>query len=405
MSNSNHQIGRRNFIKKGVTGFAGLTIAQSVLGSNVLSKNLEDKKIITRNLGKTGIVLPVVSMGVMNADNPNLVRAALDAGIVHLDTAHGYQRGRNESMIGGVIKNRPRDSFVISTKIPGERGDKGSGLFSEDASEESFIEKFETSLERLGLDYVDILYLHAVSKREAVLFEVYMNAMRKLKEQGKTRLIGVSTHRNEPEVIQAVIDSNLYDVVLTAYNFRQPHVAEVKKAIEKAADKGIGVVAMKTQAGGFWDEEEQQKINMKAALKWVLSDKNVHTTIPGFSTFDQLYEDVEVMKDITISEQDKKDLKLGEDVGLNGYFCPQCGECTAQCKENLDIPTLMRSYMYAFGYHNYLEAKSAVESLEVNELPCDKCGVCTVNCVNGFDVRGRLSKVINIKNVADEFLV
>ncbi len=56
-------------------------------------------------------------MGVQQSDNPNLLRAALDAGIVHLDTGHIYSRGRNEEMIGGVIKGRPRDSFVIATKV------------------------------------------------------------------------------------------------------------------------------------------------------------------------------------------------------------------------------------------------------------------------------------------------
>ena len=57
-------------------------------------------------------------MGVMNSDNENLIRAALDSGIVHLDTAHVYMRGRNEEIIGGVIKDRPRDSYLIATKVP-----------------------------------------------------------------------------------------------------------------------------------------------------------------------------------------------------------------------------------------------------------------------------------------------
>jgi len=53
----------------------------------------------------------------MNADNPNLVRAALDGGIFLLDTAHGYQDGRNEEMPGTVVPERKRDSFVLATKV------------------------------------------------------------------------------------------------------------------------------------------------------------------------------------------------------------------------------------------------------------------------------------------------
>ena len=63
------------------------------LGANEKSLSAEvqeekEEKIIYRTLGKTGIKLPVITMGVQNSDNPNLVRAALDAGMVHLDTAH-----------------------------------------------------------------------------------------------------------------------------------------------------------------------------------------------------------------------------------------------------------------------------------------------------------------------------
>ena len=77
----------------------------------------KEKKFVYRTLGKTGLKLPVINMGVMLTDNPNLIRAALDSGILLLDTAHGYMQGRNEETIGGVIKGRPRDSFFIASKV------------------------------------------------------------------------------------------------------------------------------------------------------------------------------------------------------------------------------------------------------------------------------------------------
>ena len=97
---------RRQFLKKGVVGLAGVTFFPPVLQDDVGQQSQvrqKEKTYVTRTLGKTGIELPLVSMGVMNADNPNLVRAALDAGVVHLDTAHAYQGGRNEEMVGQVI--------------------------------------------------------------------------------------------------------------------------------------------------------------------------------------------------------------------------------------------------------------------------------------------------------------
>ena len=108
-------LGRRDFIKSSTAGLGGFIY----LSSNGKKEEpiKKERKFVYRTLGKTGIRIPVVSMGVMNSDNPNLVRAALDAGIVHLDTAWFYGRGRNEQAIGQVIKGRSQDSYVLRTMV------------------------------------------------------------------------------------------------------------------------------------------------------------------------------------------------------------------------------------------------------------------------------------------------
>jgi len=396
---------RRNFIKKGVAGLAGAVVLPSVLRGEKKESTKKEKKLVFRKLGKTGLQLPVVSMGVMNADNPELVRAALDAGILHLDTAHGYQRGRNEEMIGKVIKDRPRDSYVIATKVPGDHLDRKTGLFTKETKAEPFIEKFHISLKRLGLEYVDIFYLHSVVRRDAALFEPLLSAMVKLKKEGKIRFIGVSTHRNEPEVLRAAADSKVYDVVLTAYNFLQPHLAEVKKAIVYAVSKGLGIVAMKTQGGTLWDRERMHPINMKATLKWALQNKNIHTAIPGFTTFDQLKMDISIMEDLTLTPQETEDLKLGEKLSMSGLYCAQCRKCLTQCRGNLDIPTIMRSYMYAYGHKNPAKAKETLRAVNLSGLSCQDCNTCDITCTMGFDIRNRVMDITRIKDVPGEFLV
>jgi aryl-alcohol dehydrogenase-like predicted oxidoreductase len=402
---------RRSFIKKSAVGLAGVSILSSsfpLKGENKPGAQETGKKgkIITRVLGRTGLKLPVVSMGVMNADNPNLVSAALDAGIVMLDTAHGYQRGKNEEMIGQVVKDRPRDSFVIATKVVGDYLDRKTGLFTEATKAETFMEKLSTSLKRLGLEYVDIVYLHSVVKRGAVLFEPLLNALVKLKKEGKTRFIGVSTHRNEPEVLRAAADSKVHDVVLTAYNFKQPHIKEMNQAIAYAAKAGLGIVAMKTQAGVYWDRERQKQINMKAALKWALQNENVHTSIPGFTTFDQMKLDLSVMEDLTLTPREKADLDPGQKQGMAGLYCQQCGKCLAQCGKNIDIPTFMRSFMYAYGYKNLTMAADTLPSQLPGQsrLPCKSCNGCTVQCTMGFDVRGKILDIARIKDIPGDFL-
>ncbi len=399
---------RRDFLKKGVSSLAGMAILPSVLDRELGAQSTKAEKkgkMIYRTLGKTGINLPIVNLGVMVVDNPRLVEAALDSGIVYLDTAHSYQRGRNEEMIGQVIKNRPRDSYVIGTKVAGEPLDRRTGLFTIETKPGPFLEKFETSLQRLGLDYVDILYLHSVVKREATLFEPLLTAMQKLKKEGKTRFIGVSTHRNEPEVIQAAADSGVYDVVLTAYNFRQPHVAEVEKAIADAAKAGLGIVAMKTQAGVYWDRERQHPINMRAALKWALQNENVHTSIPGSTTFDQLNENLSVMEEPSLTTEEREDLKLGQKLGMTGLYCRQCGKCLSQCGRDVDIPTLMRSYMYAYGYRDLAAAKEALSELDLSNLPCTSCRTCRVSCTMNFNIKERIEDIARMRYIPDDFLM
>jgi predicted aldo/keto reductase-like oxidoreductase len=259
---------------------------------------------------------------------------------------------------------------------------------------------FDISLQRLGLDHVDILYQHNVQAREQALHDAVLSALQTIKKAGKARFIGVTTHANEPEVIRAALEGKVHDVVLTAYNFRQDHRDEVRRAIAEAVAAGIGIVAMKTQAGAFWDKEKQQPINMKAALKWVLNDANVTTAIPGMTTFDQLEDDLAVITDLTLTDQEREDLKLNVQAGL---YCQHCNQCLPNCRQQLPVPEIMRSYMYAYGYKNPGLARDLLQELDLPANPCRDCALCSVRCAKGFDVAGRVKDIVRLKDVPAEF--
>ena len=378
---------RRDFLKTGAAGMAGSAFL-AACSRSAPQKQSQERKLIYRTLGRTGLRLPVVSMG--SAYAVDLVRAAHAEGIVYIHTSSSYSERNHERLLGAALRDLPRDSFVIASgpDLPYQL-DRGRDLSLDlgTGTDPGLIPKsLEGSLQRLGLGYVDIYYFCSIGRRETALHEPYLKAFEQLKTSGKARFLGIGTHANEPEVIRAAAESRFWDVVLTAYNFRQSHREDVRAAIGEAAQAGLGVVAMKTQAGVYWDRT-RRKINMKAALKWVLQDENVHTAIPAFSNYEEMQEDLSIMDNLALTPEERQDLRLGEEMGLSGMYCQQCGRCRAQCPAEMDIPLLMRAAMYAFGHERPERARHMLRAWTPADVPCRRCAGCDVRCKLGLDVR------------------
>lgn len=398
-----NKIHRRSFLKSSVIGTTAALLGGRAMASNSDGKTsgITERKLIYRVLGKTGIRLPVISMGVMRADNPALVRASLDKGIVMYDTAHGYMRGNNETMLGEVFKDVPRNKIIIATKIKLDGVDRTTGAFTDATSADKLVELLEVSLQRLQFDYVDILYVHDVWSREAALYEPVINTLQKLKALGKIRYAGMSTHRNMAVVIRAAVESKFYDVVLTSYNFQMMNNGEMKEALALAGKEKLGIVAMKTMAGGFLDRERTKPVNCKAALKWALQNENICTAIPGFTALEHVESACSVMDNLELTDEEMNQLE--NDAGIAGLFCEGCSNCQHACKRNLPVPDLMRAYMYTYGYHEYNTARELVCSFDLGEDPCEGCEECTVRCSRGLAVAERISDISRIRNVPAEY--
>jgi predicted aldo/keto reductase-like oxidoreductase len=392
------RINRRGFLRTGITGAGAIALSPSIVSA---ASQVQEKNIIYRTLGKTGLKVPVISFGVMRSDNPNLCKAAYDKGVRLFDTANVYNGGNNETMLGNLFKNYQRNSFLLATKV--KPGTDREGKPNDQTTPEKFLEIFNTSLSRLQMDYVDILYLHDVSNPELLEFNPVINIIRKLKKDGKTRFIGFSTHRNEPVVINAAADSDIWDVILTQYNYRLSYLNDLNTAIKKAAAAGIGIVAMKTiPGGGFLDREKTKPINTTAAIKWVLSNPDVATTIPGMTSFDQVELNSKILEDITLNEKEKTDLVA--DIAEPGLFCSGCKQCIPECPNNLPIPDLMRAYMYAYGYLQPSMAQDLIKELGTSGNPCSNCDVCNVQCSRNFRVREKITDISRLVNIPSDFL-
>lgn len=384
---------RREFIVKPMlwAGAAGVLAKSDLLGMPVPEMA---KPILTRTLGKTGITLPVVSMGVMNADVPGIVRRAYELGIRHFDTAAVYQEGRNEQMVGNVVREiGSRDRLTISTKqvVRNHR-------LTDAEQRQQFLNGVDASLKRLQMDYVDILYYHAVDFPEHAGAEGILSALQTLKKSGKTRFIGLSTH-NTVAVVNEVIRLNAFDVCLVTLNYTMAHNNEILSTIETASKAGIGIVAMKTQAGGTVRPDAKLPKELPAAsqtalLKWVLNHDFVTTAIPGFSTYEHLEQDFSVVRDLSYTADEKKFLDDKAFVA-QAEFCQQCGQCREACPKQVDIPKLMRAHMYAVQYGNHEMARHTLASLDPGRGidACRSCKSCAVNCCNTVNIGRKIEQL------------
>ncbi|MGB6867577.1 MAG: 4Fe-4S dicluster domain-containing protein [Candidatus Aminicenantaceae bacterium] len=86
-------------------------------------------------------------------------------------------------------------------------------------------------------------------------------------------------------------------------------------------------------------------------------------------------------------------------------FCSRCEECLPQCSASLDIPTLMRSYMYAFGYHSPGKAKETLDHIKLACVPCLDYESCSVVCSSGFEIKRKVTDLARILDVPKDFLV
>src|SRR6187399_1459437 len=173
-----------------------------------------------RRFGRTDLQMPVFSCGGMRyqqswddiapdkveeAGQDNVeatIRRALELGINHIETARGY--GSSELQLGFVLPKLPRERLIVQTKVSP----------SEDADE--FVKTFQTSLERLQLDYVDLFSLHGVNNRTIMDWSLKkggcLEAALRLKQQGLVRHVGFSTHA-APEVILQLIAQGDFEYV------------------------------------------------------------------------------------------------------------------------------------------------------------------------------------------------
>jgi uncharacterized protein len=371
---------RRDFLKLGIVGAA--SAAAGLSGLSGTSKGAEPASgPVYRTLGRTGLKITIVSFGAMLTQDHEVMQAAFDLGINYVDTARRYMNGRNEEIVGRALKGR-RDKVFLATKAAW-------------TTKESIVADVEKSLSTLKTDYIDVIQLHNLdSKNKGQAFAPETKeVLKELRKQGKARFFGVTTHTNQADVLNTVIadPEKFYDTVAVGYSFKS--APEIREAIAGTAKTGVGVIAMKTQAGGYKTDAMGPLSPHQAALKWVLQDQNVTAAIPGMKNMDMLGEDVAVMG-MKFTAADARVLERYSKA-VDGVYCHLCANCEPTCPEKVEISTVNRSLMYLEAYGSKELARSTYEEIKQSAAACQGCGACTAKCVNGIDIRAKMEKALS----------
>lgn len=355
-------IKRRDLLKGAIAALSTGLIPGQALAA-------QPETIPSRILGRTGLTVSVLGYGAMQCSDSAIIRHGLDQGVSYIDTADCYMGGRNEKIVGKAISGI-RDRVVIATKVH----------ISKEARMRRSVDR---SLSSLGVERVDLMQLHSVSSADQIVRKDIQKIMKKMKDEGKFRFAAVTTHANQIEVLEAVVDDGFYDAVLVAVNFRSP--PGLFQAIEEAAAAGVGIIAMKTQNGGYEDELVPEFTPHQSALRFVVDKPGVHLAVPGMLSRKMVDENLEaIRRKGALSDLLRLDSYKAE---LQGKACSFCSQCLDQCRYGNGGLDAARIAMYAEGYGNvHLAAERAGEVASAVKT-CNDCEGCTVQCSQGIDIK------------------
>jgi hypothetical protein len=266
----------------------------------------------------------------------------------------------------------------------------------------------EKSLRRLGTDRVDLYLNHAVNDVARLASPHWQEFVRRAKAQGKIRFAGMSGHGGRlQECIEYALDHDLVDVILSSHNFGTDpkfyerftkdfdwvaNQAGISRLFKKAHDKGVGVIAMKTQMGAKLNDlsayEAQGASFEEASLRWVLSDPNVDAAIISMTSVE--------MADRYMRASGKRGLRASDRRVLEDYvrnhaadYCRAgCSLCEAACPLGVSIADVLRHRMYARSYGNLALARSGYAALGAGAAPCLGCSgePCAGACAFGLEI-------------------
>jgi hypothetical protein len=330
----------------------------STIQPKILNYNSEMKY---RPMGNTGVLVSEISLGgLVMAESVH--RYAIEHGVNLVHVAWDYLGGQAIKTLGAGLKSM-RDRIYIALKDD--------------------YPSIDEALKVLNTDHVDFLMFNrhfAFSASDAKIAETF----EKLKNQGKVRFAGLTSHGMVKSTTAAGLRSGYYNVVMPVLN--QPNLEAMTEELRLAQQRGVGVMAMKTMKGLKGLDSEI------AYLKKLLSNPAVTTVTKGIGSFDMFDAYLAALKEPLTGAEDRALYRYAQANRSNN--CMLCDECKQACPLGVEISTILRCKDYY--YEQMKDVGTALRTYR--EIPLEKvgsencrlCKKCESACPNGIAIVERL---------------
>ncbi len=355
---------RRDFIK--TVGLAGIAATGLDMGKAAAAPEQADAgkpALPRRKLGKTGVEVSVLALGggFDTINNQLLLRQAREWGVTFWDTAEAYGNGLSEEGYGRFLARNSdaRKDLFLATKV-------------HSGQPEAMSAAFDKCLKRLSTDYVDLLHVHGIKDfGEIAEPKPLKQWVSSLKKAGKIKLFGFSTHENMENCLLDAAKTDWIDAIMLAYSFRLMNTVKMKEAVAACVDRGIGLIAMKTQGGRQVVTESEAELqttgeflkrgftDKQAKIMVVLENPHIASVCSQMPSLTILSANVAAARDQT--RLTRSDFELLEKFAAETHdsYCAGCGRiCHEAVGGAVPVSDIMRCLMY---YRDYGERDLARE--------------------------------------------
>ena len=335
-----------------------------------------------------------------------MVDRYMEKGFNYFDTSYAYHGGSSETAIRkAVVERYPRESYQICDKMP-------TWALTSPQDNDRFVGEM---LERLGIDYFDVFFIHNINVPWLKLAEDNnaFEYVKKMKDEGLAKKIGFSFH-DDSKLLKEVLDkyADILDIVQLELNYLdwEDPVIEAHKCYDLCVEHGLDVYVMEPLKGGVivnlpdeikkdFREFNPDKSIASFALRFCASLEHVKIVLSGISKMSDLednidtYENFEPLSDDESEFLENMALKLRKSVAVP---CSECGYCIDACPEMIPIPEYFNLYNTSKNQPESNIYRLYYDKLGDEKVPasaCTYCGTCVEHCTQKIDIPEELEKV------------